>query len=125
MSADETLSLSLVLPGEEKASSAFLVRLGLVLTIEGRSLPFELAFCSGGMGPNSSAFLVKAGARSAICHHCGSRHKILSLIEALKDGEITIGGGHEVAIPSVTPEEILGVMFRELASQAAAGRLPL
>jgi len=116
MSAGE---LSLVPESEPAPREAFAVRLGLTITIEGRHLPWELAFCSS--EPDSNGFFVKVGARTALCRHCDSRHKILNLIEALERGEITLGGD-DGAWPIVTSEEVVGLMFREIQEAERGAR---
>lgn len=100
------------------------VLLGLALTVEGRTLPFELAFCDSDYGKDSECFLVKTGARYAVCRHCKSRHKVLNLFEALERRDISLGG-EDGAWPVIMPELFIGTMFREIQSRARnAGQEP-
>ncbi len=100
-----------------EVSTPYIVRLGLVLTIEGRSSSLELAFCAD--NGDSACFLVKVGARSAVCRHCRSRHKVLGLIEALDSREIALGGD-DGPWPIIMPELLLAPMFRGIQQPSGA-----
>jgi hypothetical protein len=115
----EVPALSVVPPEETAAPAAdwAIVRLGLVLTIERRSLPLELAFCTSQGEDQSECFFVKPGARSAVCHLCDSRHEVISLIEAVEERELTLAADHDTnngVIPVIPAQTLLGAMFREI-----------
>jgi hypothetical protein len=113
MSDGETLSLVPESgPPSGEASAALIVLLGLTFT--GGRRPLDLAFCSDRQDQES--FLVKAGARSAHCKLCKTRHRTVSLVEAV--GASAISTGPDEVGPCIMLEELLTPIFRKILPRA-------